>query len=568
VGRRVATHLRRRVVSLGGLWDFEFAGDVDPDTVRLETLTYADAMAVPGCWDATPAYAGRCGLAAYRTTTYVSDQTPHELVFESVQHWCRVFVDGVKVAEHGGGFTTFRVPVPAGPARRIEVVALVDNRDDARRSPLHRDFYDWYHFGGIAGPVTLHRLGEAWISQVRCATISIAPEPVVEIVINAAAIASSRVELRVAVGGMLVLNESVVVEGDTKLVRRVALTGLRLWSLEDPALHLLEVELGVDDYRERIGLRIIAVDGRDIRINGQAVRLFGFNRHDSHPDHGFALSDDHRLADLQIISGLGANFVRGSHYPQSEGFLDLCDERGIAVWCEATAWQPDVRQLADEEWLVAAERNIEEMVATASNHPSVVIWGCCNEGNSKDIRCRPGFARLLKHLRAQDGSRPVTYAAMLPFESEEVTADLADIVAVNTYPGWYFGRIEDVPLELDRIESAVAEAGLDDRPLVVSEIGAEAIRGWHDDAGALWSEGYQARLIESVISTATDSRRSIAGVALWLFADFRVTDRDPRIMKRPRAHNNKGVFDEYRRPKLSAAVVRATIESWTAQVSE
>jgi beta-glucuronidase len=564
VGRRVARHLRRRVVSLDGLWDFGFVGDVDVDSVRLEQLVFGDAMAVPGCWDATPAYAGRCGVAVYRTAAHVTDETPHELVFESVQHWCRVFIDGAQMAEHGGGFTSFRVPIPAGPARQIEVVALVDNRDDARRSPLHRDFYDWYHYGGISGPVALQRLGAAWISQVRLTTIRVAPAPVVEIVIDTAALISSRVELSVTVGGIRVLDELVDIGGETRLVRRLTLPGLQLWSLEDPVLHLVEIALGDDDYRERIGLRTVAIDGRDITVNGDAVRLFGFNRHDSHPDHGFALPDDHRLADVQILAGVGANFVRGSHYPQSESFLDLCDERGIAVWCEATAWQPDVRQLADDVWLAAAERNIEEMVAMASNHPSVLIWGCCNEGDSKDARCRPGFARLLGHVRAQDSSRPVTYAAMLPFESEEVTADLADIVAVNTYPGWYFGRIEDVPLELDRIESAVTQAGLNDRPLVVSEIGAEAIRGWHDDAGALWSEAYQARLIEAVVASATDPRRRVAGVALWLFADFRVTDRDPRIMKRPRAHNNKGVFDEYRRPKLSASVVGAGIASWIA----
>jgi beta-glucuronidase len=556
------------VASLDGLWDFEFAGDVDVDSVRLDSLTYGDAMAVPGCWDATPAYAGRCGLAAYRTTAQVTDGTAHELLFESVHHWCRVFVDGAQVAEHGGGFTAFRVPLPVGTARQIEVVVLVDNRDDPRRSPLHRDFYDWYHYGGISGAVTLHRLGEAWISQVRLTTITVAPAPVVEIVVDVAATTSSRVNLAVTVGEVRVLDELVDIDRETQVVRRVTLTGLRPWSLDDPALHLVEVVLGGDDYRERIGLRTVAIDGRSITVNGNPVRLFGFNRHDSHPDHGFALADDHRLADVQIIAGTGANFVRGSHYPQGEGFLDLCDERGIAVWCEATAWQPDVRQLADEAWLAAAERNIEEMVAMASNHPSVLIWGCCNEGDSKDERCRPGFARLLSHLRTQDSSRPVTYATMLPFESEEVTADLADIVAVNTYPGWYFGRIEDVPLELDRIESAVAQAGLDDRPLIVSEIGAEAIRGWHDAAGALWSEAYQAELIKAVIASAIDSRRSFTGVALWLFADFRVTDRDPRIMKRPRAHNNKGVFDEYRRPKLSASVRDTSIESWIAEAPQ
>lgn len=553
----MAVHLQRRVRSLDGLWDFEFLGDVDVDQLDASKLDFTDAMAVPACWDATPAYAGRRGLSAYRASAYVSDETPHELVFDSVQHWCRVIVDGTQVAEHAGGFTRFRAPLPPGAAREVEVVVLVDNREDRHRSPLHREFNDWYHYGGIAGAVELHRLGHEWIASMRCTTVALEPEPVLGLVIHAYALTPRRVPLTLKVGGAVLLDEDVELDGPTVIDRRLTLTAAHLWSLEDPYLYLLEAELGADDYRQRIGVRMVATDGRRLTVNGEAVSLLGMNRHDSHPDHGFALTDDHRLCDVQRIADLGANFIRGSHYPQDESFLDLCDERGIAVWCEATAWQPDARQLTDEAWLRASETNVEEMVAMAANHPSVLMWGCCNEGDSKDPACRPGFARLLGHIRAQDPSRPATYAMMLPFTAHEASADLGDLIAVNTYPGWYFGEIDDVAAELDRIESALQAAGLDDRPLIVSEIGAAAIPGWRDQAGERWSEEYQARLIEAVLDATSDPARAITGVALWLFADFRVTDRDPKIIRRPRAHNNKGIFDERRRPKLSATVVRA-----------
>jgi beta-glucuronidase len=368
----VQPHLRRRVTSLDGLWDFCFLGDTDPDRVDLEGLDFRAAMAVPGCWDATPDYAGRRGLAAYRRVSYVADATPYELVFESVQHWCRIFVDGQKIAEHAGGFTRFRVPLPAGTDRPVTVVALVDNRDDAVHSPLHRDYYDWYHYGGIAGHVELHRLGEAWLTNVRCETVELVPEPVVQLVIGAGATGPRSERLSVLVDGRRVHEEVVELVPRSTYVRRVVLPGARAWSLEDPVLHLLEVGLGTDDWRGRIGLRTVAVKGRDLRVNDRPVRLLGLNRHDSHPDHGFALPDDQRLADLQLISGLGANFIRGAHYPQDEGFLDLCDEQGVGVWCEATGWQPGQEQLANEKWLEAAEHNIDEMVATAANHPSVV----------------------------------------------------------------------------------------------------------------------------------------------------------------------------------------------------
>jgi beta-glucuronidase len=558
MSRRTPVHFRRRVSALDGLWDFEFLGDVDPNSLTAGPLGFPDSMAVPACWDATPIYAGRRGLAAYRTSAYVADTTPHELVFNAVQHWCRVFVDKVPVAEHAAGFTRFRAPVPLGDPREIEVVVLVDNRDDPGRSPLHRDSCDWYQYGGISGSVELHRLGDQWMSSVRCTTVRLEPEPVVELVIHANAISGCRVPLTVKVGGLRVHDEIVELDQSTNVIRRlIPVPGAGRWSLEQPCLHLLEVELGTDDYRARIGLRLVATDGRQLTVNGEPVVLFGVNRHSSHPDHGFALTGDHRLADIQRITGLGANFVRGSHYPQDDGFLDLCDERGIAVWCEATAWQPGARQLTDEAWLSASEEHIDEMIAMAANHPSVLIWGCCNEGDSKDPACRPGFARLLGRIREQDPTRPATYATMLPFTAHEASADLCDLIAVNTYPGWYFGEISDVAGELDRIESEVAAAHLADRPLLISEIGADAIPGWNDPVGGRWSEVYQAKLIEAVIAATRENERDIAGVALWVFADFRVTDDDPKIIRRPRSHNNKGIFDELRRPKLGATVVQA-----------
>ena len=94
----------------------------------------------------------------------MADSTPHELVFGSVQHWCKVFVDGQQLAEHAGGFTRFRVALPVGPARPVTIVVLVDNRDDPVRSPLHRHFYDWYHYGGIAGHGSVKR------GVLRCVT--------------------------------------------------------------------------------------------------------------------------------------------------------------------------------------------------------------------------------------------------------------------------------------------------------------------------------------------------------------------------------------------------------------
>lgn len=112
--RRFQVHDVRQVWGVDGVWDFTFLGDVDPDNVAGSSLTF-DAgapLAVPGCFDATPAYAGKRGLVAYRKRITLRDTAPHRLTFDGVHHWCRVFVDGACLTEHVGGFTRFNVDIP------------------------------------------------------------------------------------------------------------------------------------------------------------------------------------------------------------------------------------------------------------------------------------------------------------------------------------------------------------------------------------------------------------------------------------------------------------------------
>ena len=143
--RRFAPHERRR--SPPSTVDFAYLGDVDTDQVVLDAVAFDDRMAVPGCFDATPAYAGRRGLAAYRTRVRV-EAGRQRLVFDGVQHWCRVFWNGEPIREHAGGFTRFWAETEA-EAGEAEITVLVDNRF-GEHSPLHMEHFDWYAYSGIA----------------------------------------------------------------------------------------------------------------------------------------------------------------------------------------------------------------------------------------------------------------------------------------------------------------------------------------------------------------------------------------------------------------------------------
>ncbi len=554
--RRFRQHDRRRVQDLAGVWDFAFLGDADPDHVDVRKIRFDDRMAVPGCFDATPAYAGKRGLAAYRTKVFLSDTSPHELVFDGLHHWGRVFLAGRQLGEHVGGFTRFSLDVTGHAAGEAELVVLVDNRIDYARCPLHLEYFDWYHYGGIARGAELHRLGYIWIDSVRIVTEDYKTRSLaIEIDWASAAPSPDRFEVAVTCAGQTVRQTVEPENGAGRVEIRMQLPGAALWSPAEPNLHELYVTLAEDDFRERIGIRQVECRKQQILINGQRVRLLGFNRHEAHPQFGHAVPEQVMVSDLQQLRDMGCNFVRGSHYPQDVRFLDLCDEMGMCVWEESIGWQHKIPHLTDERFLAAQETNIDEMIAAACNRPSVILWGILNESQSDKPECRPGYERLLRHIRTLDPTRPVTYATCCPMV--DLCYDLVDVVSINTYPGWYWGTIEGIPEALDKLVAHVDATGHADKPLIISEIGGAAVYGCRDWNADRWSEQYQARLLDTVIRTMFTERNRFCGLAIWQFCDGRTMPTIPApMMTRARGFNNKGVVDEYRRPKLAYDVVK------------
>jgi beta-glucuronidase len=564
--RRFREHLIRPVAALDGIWDFTFLGDVDPDDVVLDRIQYDDRMAVPGCFDATPAYAGRRGLVAYRTRIRFHDDTPHRVVFDGVHHWCRAFIDGRPLRDHVGGFTRFHADALRRDVGRepgeAELVVLVDNRFDWQRCPLHLEYYDWYHYGGIARSVEWHRLGRLWIDGLRVVTEDVAARRLALAIHYGGVEPPGPVELKIACDGHVVHHERVeLLEALGCLNRSIELPGAALWSPEAPNLHDLHVRLGKedlpgagDDLRTRLGIRQVQVEGQDILINGRPQRLLGFCRHEAHPQFGCALPDEILISDVQQLVDLGCNFVRGSHYPQDPRFLDLCDEVGLLVWNEAIGWQHTAEHLTDPHFVDAELAHIDEMVAMSANHPSVIMWGILNESESQKEPCRPGYETLLGRLRQLDPTRPVTYASNHPMD--DVCLDLADVISINSYPGWYVGEIVEIPDNLDRIVRHLDIVGQGGKPLIISEIGAGAVPGWRDWNGARWTEQYQAELLDTVIRHLFVDRDRVCGISLWQFCDCRSSEAGFKILRRPRGFNNKGIVDEYRRPKLAYETVK------------
>jgi len=216
--------------------------------------------------------------------------------------------------------------------------------------------------------------------------------------------------------------------GTTVRLSRSKLGNIALWEPATPHLYEVVVTLLVEDepwhdYQTRIGFREARFEVDGFFLNGRRFQIFGLDRHEIYPYVGAAMPPRVKRHDARILrQEFNCNFVRCSHYPQSEAFLDTCDELGLMVWEEPAGWQ----YIGDQAWQDLAVRDVHAMIVRDRNHPSIVIWGVrINESENNP----PFYTRTKAVAKALDDSRP-TSGAMNRYSTKDW---LQDVYAYDDY---------------------------------------------------------------------------------------------------------------------------------------
>ena len=189
-----------------------------------------------------------------------------------------------------------------------------------------------------------------------------------------------------------------------------------LWTAETPNLYDVVITLKNDKsetmevINQRIGFRKIEIKNGLMLVNGQPVLIKGVNRHETDPITGHVISREAMIKDIQLMKQWNINSVRTSHYPNSEYFLDLCDEYGLYVVGEANIESHGMgyditRTMANRpSWVTAHLQRVQRMVERDKNHASIVIWSMGNEaGNGYN------FYSCYLWMKARDTTRPIQY---------------------------------------------------------------------------------------------------------------------------------------------------------------
>ena len=195
-------------------------------------------------------------------------------------------------------------------------------------------------------------------------------------------------------------------DSETSLSFAIPVQSPHKWSAEDPYLYTLVIEESTDSgtvYESyRVGFRKITykttesgwyedepTDHDLIRINGKPIMFRGVDRHETHPELGYALTREVMEEDLRIMLENNINAVRTSHYPNNPYWYYLCDKYGIYVVDEANI-ECHSNMTAENErltdYLSAAIIDREySMVRRDRNHASVVMWSLGNENKNPHI---------------------------------------------------------------------------------------------------------------------------------------------------------------------------------------
>jgi beta-galactosidase len=475
--------------------------------------------------------------------------------FDGVMTGATPAINGHALPEHLGGYLPFRYEITRWVTGGENVLSVeVDSRwknVPPEGSPDGPRSIDYLEPGGIVRDVSLHAVPRVFIDDVFAKPVEVlGPGRRVEVACSIDSAAA--LEQPVVVKTELLDGSSVIASAqDQATLQKGGKTDVRLtlsklgdialWEPGSPKLYEVATTLSiagkpVHDHRVRIGFREARFDVDGFFLNGKRTRLFGLNRHELFPYVGAAMPRRVMRRDAEILRReFHCNIVRCSHYPQSEAFLDACDELGLMVWEEIPGWQ----YLGDAAWQDLAVRDVRDMVCRDRNRPSVVIWGVrINESASSPAL----YKRTRELAHSLDDSRP-TSGSMTSQATRDWRQDVFALDDYHAAPDGSVGIREPLP-------------GL---PYMLAETVGQYNYATAKGFGARYRKSADVPLQQAQAlrhAQAHDRAAAFprcAGVIAWCAFDYGSLMNSYRGVKCP------GVADVFRIPKLGAAFYQAQV---------
>ncbi|KAL2859266.1 glycosyl hydrolases family 2, TIM barrel domain-containing protein [Aspergillus pseudodeflectus] len=590
----------RELISLDGLWSFALAQEGN-STAKPWAAPLPKSLECPVPASYNDIFVDRnirdhVGWVYYQREVTVPRGWSNERYLvhvEAATHEGRIYINDDLVAEHEGGYTPFEADITAlvSAGEKFRLTIAVNNEltmqtippgsievsdITGRRVQTYR--HDFFNYAGLARSVWLYSVPrEQFIRDVSVVTDVEGETGLIRY--NVTTSEGTTGDVRIAV----VDEEGKTVATASGVNGTARIESVHLWQPGAAYLYDFTVTIVdssdsvIDSYTLPVGIRTVSIRGTQFLINNTPFYFTGFGKHEDSSVRGKGHDQAYMVHDFQLLDWIGANSFRTSHYPYAEEVLEFADRHGIVVIDETAAvgmafslsaglgaasssltFSPET---INNETRRNHAQAIRELVARDKNHPSVVLWSIANEPASFEEGARGYFEPLVEVAREADpAGRPVAFVnvGQATYKTDKIS-DLFDVLCLNRYYGWYSqtGVLEEAEVALE--EELRGWVELYDKPIIITEYGADTVAGLHSVMAVPWSEEFQVQFLD-MYHRVFDQFEAIVGEHVWNFADFQTSMGIIRV-----DGNKKGVFTRDRRPKAAAHKLR---ERWTQLGSE
>jgi beta-glucuronidase len=495
----------------------------------------SDSLKVPGDWNTQTEQ-----LLLYEGTIWYKKSFDHQrtentrlfVYFGAANYVADVYLNGEKIGRHEGGFTPFNFEITnLVRDKSNSLIVKVDNQ--RRRDAVPTLITDWWNYGGLTRQVKLVETPASFVQDYFIQLRKGSRNQIKGWVRLNGQKLNQRVTVRIPEAGI-----SKTFSTDANGYAEIGFNAdLTLWSPNNPKLYDVVIEGETDRIQDQIGFRSIETRGTEILLNGRPIFLRGICIHEEAPFRGGrAYSREDAITLLGWAKELGANFVRLAHYPHNEFMIREADRLGIMVWSEIPVYWTILWE--NPATLENARNQLSEMITRDKNRAAVIVWSMANETPLGDARLL-FLKKLIEHARSLDPSRLISAAMERHYVDEQTQmiddplGEYLDVLGCNEYVGWYDG----LPEKTDRLEWKTKYQ----KPLIMSEFGAEAPYGNHGDPLTRWTEEYQENFYQHQVNML--KRISfLRGTCPWILMDFRSPRRPlPGIQD---FHNRKGLISD------------------------
>ncbi|MGO0305285.1 beta-glucuronidase [Endozoicomonas acroporae] len=576
----------RRIIDISGIWKFRADTKTEGRTNDWKDgLTDTTLMAVPSSYNditTDKALRDHCGDVWYETEFYIAEEWQDRDVFVrfgSATHRAIVYVNGVEVASHDGGYMPFvgQLNDVVRFGEKNKMVVVVNNELSyatipAGRVATHMDgtkevkpFFDFFNYAGIHRAVKLMALPRSRVDDITVTTDFDQSLGKVDYQVSAMGSGDVSVELLDEDGKVVANGEGA--EGSLEI------DNVKLWQPGNAYLYTLQVSINdngqlVDQYPQAVGVRTVKVQGTQFLINNEPFYFKGFGKHEDSDIRGRGYDAALNLRDMELLDWIGANSIRTSHYPYSEEFMQLAERKGLVVINETAAvGQFDAlmnfvsagaggasqsrffdRPVVQKEGMVAHKEAIRELFQRDKNYACVVMWALSNEPDTSQEASEPYFKEIFEYSRELDPqNRPLTLInfMMAPYGICRASK-FADVICLNRYYGWYMMNGLEQRNAARVFSQELSGWANEGKPIVITEYGADTVAGIHKLPSVQFSEEYQCEYLDQQ-HEAFDGCSAVVGEQMWNFADFQTWEGFLRV-----DGNKKGAFTRTRQPKMSA----------------